>query len=70
VALHPELPAYFRDRFAAALEGPSGSRLAARAIGVVPRRLPLIGERTWASADRWYSRQLGPSFVQAWEQNA
>jgi GT2 family glycosyltransferase len=67
VALHPELPAYFRERFAAAAAGPPGSRLAARAIGFVPKRMPLVGERTWASADRWYSRELGSSFLEAWE---
>jgi GT2 family glycosyltransferase len=67
IALHPELPAYFHDRFAAAAEGPPGSRLAARMIGFVPRRLPFLGERTWASADRWFSRELGSAFLQAWE---
>lgn len=67
VELHPDLPAYFHDRFKAAVEGPPGSRLAAAAIGIVPRRLPLVGERVWASADRWFSRRLGPAFLEAWE---
>jgi GT2 family glycosyltransferase len=70
VALFPEHPAYFHDRFEAALDGPPGSRLAARAIGLVPRRLPVIGERVWASADRWFTRQLGPSFLDAWRRDA
>lgn len=67
VTLHPELPAYFHDRFAAAAEGRPGSRLAARAISFVPRRLPGLGKRVWASADRWFSRELGRSFLEAWD---
>jgi glycosyltransferase involved in cell wall biosynthesis len=66
VSLHPELVPYFHDRFTRALEGPPGSRLAARATGLVPRRLPLIGARVWDSADRYFSRRLGPAFLEAW----
>jgi GT2 family glycosyltransferase len=67
VMLHPEFPAYFHDRYSAALAGPPGSRLAARAIGLVPKRLPLVGPRVWASADRYFSRELAPAFMKAWE---
>jgi GT2 family glycosyltransferase len=66
VTLHPELPAWFHDRFAAAAQGPPGSPLAARAIGLLPRRLPVLGERVWASADRYFARRLAPSFLEAW----
>lgn len=66
VTLHPELPAYFHDRFRRAAEGPPGSPLAARAIGFVPPRLPVLGPRIWASADRFFSRRLAPSFLEAW----
>jgi GT2 family glycosyltransferase len=69
VGMHPDLPAYFHDRFKAAVEGPPGSRLAAAAIGFVPRRLPLVGERLWTSADRWFCRRLGPAFLEAWEES-
>jgi GT2 family glycosyltransferase len=68
VTLHPDQPAYFHDRYERAVAGPPGSRLAAQAIGVVPRRLPVLGPRVWASADRWYSRQLAPTFLGAWAQ--
>jgi len=68
IALHPELePPYFHDRFSRALAGRPGSRVAARATGLVPRRLPLVGERVWNSADRYFSRLLGPAFLEAWE---
>jgi GT2 family glycosyltransferase len=66
VELHPELPAYFHDRFAEAAAGPRGSRLAALAIGLVPKRAPVVGRRLWASADRWFSRRLAPAFLDAW----
>jgi GT2 family glycosyltransferase len=70
VTAFPEHPAYFHDRFSEALEGPPGSRLAARAIGLVPKHAPLLGRRLWASADRWYSRQLAPAFLDAWRESA
>jgi GT2 family glycosyltransferase len=70
VTLHPELSAYFHDRFTAAARGARGSRVAARAIGFVPRRLPVLGPRLWASADRYYCRKLAPSFLEAWEESA
>jgi GT2 family glycosyltransferase len=70
VGLHPELPAYFHDRFERAAAGPAGSRLAAWAIGVVPRSAPFLGERVWASADRYFSRELAPAFLDAWERQA
>jgi GT2 family glycosyltransferase len=68
VTLHPELPAYFHDRYARAAAGRAGSRLAARAIGIVPRRAPVVGARLWASADRYFSRELAPAALAAWEQ--
>jgi GT2 family glycosyltransferase len=68
VALHPELPAYFRDRFAAAAAGPRGSRIAAAATRFIPRRVPVLGPRVWASADRYFSRRLAPSFLESWEE--
>jgi GT2 family glycosyltransferase len=67
VALHPELPAYFHDRFARAIEGPPGSRVAGRLLGLVPQSLPVVGERVWASADRYFTGRLAPSFLEAWE---
>jgi hypothetical protein len=66
VRLHPELPAYFHDRFRAAAAGPPGSPLAARAIGLVPRRARVVGPRVWASADRYFSRELATPFLEAW----
>jgi GT2 family glycosyltransferase len=68
VELHPELPAYFHDRFAEAAAGPPGSALAARAIGLVPRRTRVMGERVWTSADRYFSRELAGPFLAAWEE--
>lgn len=66
VSMHPDLAPYFRDRFARAVAGPAGSRLAALATRFVPRRLPLVGERIWDSGDRYFSRRLGPAFLEAW----
>jgi len=64
---HREFVPYFHDRFRAAMDGPPGSRLAARAIRFVPERAPFVGPRIWASADRYFSRELAPSFLEAWE---
>jgi GT2 family glycosyltransferase len=66
VALHPELPAYFYERFTRAAAGPRGSRLAAHATRFVSRRLPILGPWVWASADRFFSRKLAPAFLEAW----
>jgi glycosyltransferase involved in cell wall biosynthesis len=66
IEIHPELEPYFHDRFAEAAAGPPGSALAARALGLVPRRLPILGERVWASADRYFCRALGGPFLAAW----
>ena len=66
VALHPELPAYFHDKFVDAA-GRRRSRGVGRfALGWLPRSVPVLGPRAWHSADIYYRQQLGPSFLDAW----
>lgn len=67
VALHPELSAWFHDRFliaAAQRRVPSG--LAAVA-GRIPRGLPGLGTLGWRVINQYFEQQLAPAFLEAWE---
>jgi GT2 family glycosyltransferase len=66
VAMHPEIPPYFRDMFSAALERPAPKGRAARLARLVPRSVPALGPRVWASADAVYRRELAQPFMDAW----
>lgn len=66
VQLHPEIPPYFHDKFSAAAALPPARGRGARLVGRVPRWVPWLGERVWASADLYFSQQLAPHFLEAW----
>jgi len=68
VELHPELPAYFHDKFADAAARPRSRGLGRALIRWLPRHVPVLGPRAWSSADLYYRQQLGPSFLEAWAQ--
>jgi GT2 family glycosyltransferase len=67
VAKHPEADAYFHDRFARAAALPPARDRGVRLARFVPRRLPVVGTRVWFSADRWFTQQLAPAFLRAWD---
>jgi GT2 family glycosyltransferase len=66
VALHPELPAWFHDRFATA----AGQRRVPATLGElasrIPRETPVVGQRAWDVANQYFQQQLAPAFLEAW----
>jgi GT2 family glycosyltransferase len=68
VSLHPEVEAYFHDKFASALELPRASGRGVRLARWVPRGMPLIGPRAWISRDVYFRQELAPHFLAAWEE--
>jgi GT2 family glycosyltransferase len=68
VELHPEMPAYFHDKFADAAAHRRSRGIGRAALGWLPRRVPVLGPRAWSSADLYYRQQLGPAFLDAWAQ--
>jgi GT2 family glycosyltransferase len=69
VRKHPEVEPYFFNMYSAALEHPPARGRGRHLIRRVPRRLPLIGERVWTSADIYFRQQLAPPFLEAWERD-
>lgn len=66
VAKHPAAEPYFLNRFREAAAAPPARRRGVRLARFVPRGLPLVGPRVWFSADRWFTQQLAPAFLDAW----
>jgi GT2 family glycosyltransferase len=68
LAKHPDADAYFHEIFIRASRLPPARGRAARLVGVIPRRAPLIGPRVWGSADAYFPQQLAPAFLGAWDE--
>jgi glycosyltransferase involved in cell wall biosynthesis len=66
VRMHPEIAPYFFEMFSAAAADKPAKGLGARLAGVVPRSLPVLGPRVWASADAVYKQALARPFLDAW----
>jgi hypothetical protein len=66
---HPELPAYFHDRFAEAMRMPQSSGRAARLVRWVPARAPIVGRAIWMRADAYFRQQLAPAFLEQWDRD-
>jgi GT2 family glycosyltransferase len=67
VELHPEVPPYYRDMFAAAKASPPARGRAARLVGIVPREFPWLGRRVWKSAEVQWLKALADPFLDAWD---
>jgi glycosyltransferase involved in cell wall biosynthesis len=67
VEMHPEIPAYFYDLFAAAAARPRVAPYGDRLARFVPRRLPLVGPYVWSRADIFYRQALAGPFLEAWQ---
>jgi GT2 family glycosyltransferase len=65
--LHPEVPPYFFRLFTAAAGRPPPRGRGVRLARVIPPWIPVLGPRTWASVDAFYTRTLAPEFLAAWE---
>jgi GT2 family glycosyltransferase len=66
---HPDVPAYFFDRFTAAAARPPASRLPAILADRGGESIPLVGSRLRRRADLWYAQQLAPAFLSAWAES-
>jgi GT2 family glycosyltransferase len=66
VRLHPEVPPYFHDLFAKALDDPPARGRGTRLVRFVPRGLPWLGRRAWRSAEAYWLQTLAEPFFEAW----
>jgi GT2 family glycosyltransferase len=66
VARHPELPAYFHDRFAAVAAQRRGRGVSGRLQPVIPLGVPWLGPRAWVSAKERAARLLAQTYLAAW----
>jgi GT2 family glycosyltransferase len=68
VRLHPEIPPYFHDLCSEAARAPAPRGRGVRLAPIVPRWLPWLGPRVWASVDRFYRHALAEPFLDAWRE--
>jgi GT2 family glycosyltransferase len=66
VGMHPEIRPYFYDMFSAAHDGRPAKGRGERLARFVPRSVPVLGPRVWASADAVYRQALAEPFLAAW----
>jgi GT2 family glycosyltransferase len=68
VRKHPDVAPYFHDMFSRVAERAAPRGRAARLAGAVPRWVPWLGPRVWASADAYWRHELARAFLPAWEE--
>jgi len=68
-ARHPAASPYFHNLFLAAAEHPPARGRGARLARFVPRRIPWLGPRVWASFDMRNRQALAGAFLTAWDQS-
>lgn len=66
--IHPELPPHFDYMFSKAARLPPARGRLVQFAHRVPRKLPVLGELVWKSADVYFPQQLAPHFLEAWEE--
>ena len=66
--LHPEQPPWFHRLFTQALAKPPARGRGVRLAPYVPRWVPWLGPRVWASVDIYYKQALAPYFLEAWDE--
>ncbi len=67
VRMHPEITPYFFGMFSAAAAETPARGCGARLVRIVPRSIPLVGPRVWASVDAVYRQALAEPFLTAWQ---
>ena len=67
VRTHPDIAPYFHDLFTRAASRPPARGRLAPLVRWVPKRMPVLGARAWASADWYFEQQLAPGFLAAWD---
>lgn len=68
VRKHPDVAPYFYDMFTRVAGRGAPRGRGARLAGIVPRSVPWLGERVWASADAYWRYELAQAFLPAWEE--
>ena len=66
VRRHPQVRPYFHDLFRNAADAPPAKGRGAKLVRFVPRGVPWLGERVWASADAVWRQELAGPFMAAW----
>jgi GT2 family glycosyltransferase len=69
VSHHPEMPAYFHDRFAEAAAMPRSRGRTVPLLRWIGPGVPWVGRRVWKMADIHFRQQLGPAFLEQWERD-
>ena len=67
VERHPGQRAYFHDLFADALARPPARGRGRPLVRLIPRGVPLLGPRVWASNDLYYRQLLADAFMAGWD---
>ncbi|MGI8806222.1 MAG: glycosyltransferase family 2 protein [Thermoleophilaceae bacterium] len=67
VRRYPDFKPFFLSQLTAESPQSALQRVTARLAGVVPREVPWLGPRVWASARARYRRELAPHFLEAWD---
>ena len=65
--LHPQVRPTLHDRFSYAAALPPQRGRAARVARYVPARVPWLGPCIWNLADIYWSQQIAPPFLAAWD---
>lgn len=68
VRKHPDVEPYFHEMFSEVAKRPPPRGRGARLAGVVPRWVPWLGPRVWASADAHWRSELAHAFLPAWKE--
>jgi GT2 family glycosyltransferase len=66
--LHPEQPPWFHRLFTSAAAKPPARGRGVRLAAYVPRWVPWLGPRVWASVDIYYKQALAPYFLDGWNE--
>lgn len=66
--LHPELPPWFHGIFTDAASRPPARGRGTALAPYVPRWVPWLGTKVWASVDLTYKQALAPHFLAAWNE--
>lgn len=66
-SLHPDVQPYFHQLFTTAAGRAPARGRGVKLAGAIPRWVPILGPRTWASVDAYYLQQLAPEFLDAWD---
>jgi GT2 family glycosyltransferase len=68
VRLHPEIEPYFHRMLSQAASAPQARGRGIALARWVPRWIPWLGPRVWASVDLAYKQALAPDFLEAWDE--